>query len=316
LEQWGWFAYFVKVSILLLFERLNLYIPMNTTENIENDWLFEITPKNKFFSLNLKEVWQYRDLLMLFVKRDVVTVYKQTVLGPLWYLIQPLFTSITFTIIFNTVAGINTGTVPPFLFNLAGITVWNYFTACLNDTSDTFKKNAAIFGKVYFPRMIMPISTVISNLLKFGIQFLIFIGFYIFYYFQGAAISLNASILLFPLLIALMGILGLGLGMLISSMVTKYRDLSYLIGFGVQLLMYLSAVMYPMALIQSKMPEYAWLVQYNPLAYIIETTRYMLLNVGHISVLGLGYTICVTVLVFFVGLLVFNKTEKSFIDTV
>jgi lipopolysaccharide transport system permease protein len=306
----------VKVSIPFLFERLNLYIPMNTTENIENDWLFEITPKNKFFSLNLKEVWQYRDLLMLFVKRDVVTVYKQTVLGPLWYLIQPLFTSITFTIIFNTVAGINTGTVPPFLFNLAGITVWNYFTACLNDTSDTFKKNAAIFGKVYFPRMIMPISTVISNLLKFGIQFLIFIGFYIFYYFQGAAISLNASILLFPLLIALMGILGLGLGMLISSMVTKYRDLSYLIGFGVQLLMYLSAVMYPMALIQSKMPEYAWLVQYNPLAYIIETTRYMLLNVGHISVLGLGYTICVTVLVFFVGLLVFNKTEKSFIDTV
>jgi lipopolysaccharide transport system permease protein len=295
---------------------VQLYMQMNTTENIENDWLFEITPKNKFFSLNLKEVWQYRDLLMLFVKRDVVTVYKQTVLGPLWYLIQPLFTSITFTIIFNTVAGINTGTVPPFLFNLAGITVWNYFTACLNDTSDTFKKNAAIFGKVYFPRMIMPISTVISNLLKFGIQFLIFIGFYIFYYFQGAAISLNASILFFPLLIALMGILGLGLGMLISSMVTKYRDLSYLIGFGVQLLMYLSAVMYPMALIQSKMPEYAWLVQYNPLAYIIETTRYMLLNVGHISVLGLVYTVSVTVIVFFVGLLVFNKTEKSFIDTV
>jgi lipopolysaccharide transport system permease protein len=289
---------------------------MNTTENIENDWLFEITPKNKFFSLNLKEVWQYRDLLLLFVKRDVVTVYKQTILGPLWYLIQPLFTSITFTIIFNKVAGIETGTVPPFLFNLAGIMVWNYFTACLTGTSDTFRSNAAIFGKVYFPRLIMPLSTVISNLLKFGIQFLIFVVFYLFYYFQGAAISLNASLLFFPLLIALMGILGLGLGMLISSLVTKYRDLSYLIGFGVQLLMYLSAVMYPMALIQKKMPDYAWLVHYNPLAYIIETTRYMLLGIGSVSFWGLIYTVGVTFGLFFMGLLVFNKTEKSFIDTV
>jgi lipopolysaccharide transport system permease protein len=289
---------------------------MNDTENRDQEWLFEITPKNKFFSLNLKEVWQYRDLLLLFVKRDVVTVYKQTILGPLWYLIQPLFTSITFTIIFNKVAGIETGVVPPFLFNLAGIMVWNYFTACLTGTSDTFRSNAAIFGKVYFPRLIMPISTVISNLLKFGIQFLIFVAFYIFYYLQGAAISLNGSLLFFPVLIALMGILGLGLGMLISSLVTKYRDLSYLIGFGVQLLMYLSAVMYPMALIKDKMPDYAWLVQYNPLAYIIETTRFMLLGVGDVSVWGLVYTVGVTFGLFFMGLLVFNKTEKSFIDTV
>lgn len=289
---------------------------MNTNEDLDKDWLFEITPKNKFFSLNLKEVWQYRDLLLLFVKRDVVTVYKQTILGPLWYLIQPLFTSITFTIIFNKVAGIETGTVPPFLFNLAGIMVWNYFTACLTGTSDTFRSNAAIFGKVYFPRLIMPLSTVISNLLKFGIQFLIFVVFYLFYYFQGAAISLNASFLFFPLLIAMMGILGLGLGMLISSLVTKYRDLSYLIGFGVQLLMYLSAVMYPMALIQKKMPDYAWLVHYNPLAYIVETTRYMLLGIGTVSIWGLVYTVGVTFGLFFMGLLVFNKTEKSFIDTV
>jgi lipopolysaccharide transport system permease protein len=289
---------------------------MNSTEKTENDWLFEITPKNKFFSLNLKEVWQYRDLLMLFVKRDVVTVYKQTVLGPLWYLIQPLFTSITFTIIFNTVAGIATGTVPPFLFNLAGITVWNYFTACLSGTSDTFKANASIFGKVYFPRIITPLSVVISNLIKFGIQFFIFVAFYLYFYFKGAALNWDCTVLFFPFLILLMGILGLGLGMLISSMVTKYRDLSYLIGFGVQLLMYLSAVMYPMALIQSKMPDYAWLVQYNPLAYIIETTRYMLLGVGSISVWGMVYTVCITMIVFLLGLLVFNKTEKSFIDTV
>lgn len=285
----------------------------NTTPN---DWLFEITPKNKFFSLNLKEVWQYRDLLLLFVKRDVITVYKQTVLGPLWYLIQPLFTSVTFTIIFNNVAGIDTGTVPPFLFNLAGITVWNYFTACLTGTSDTFKANAAIFGKVYFPRIITPLSVVISNLVKFGIQFLIFIGFYIFYYFQGANLGLNGLILFFPILIVIMGMLGLGLGMLISAMVTKYRDFSHLIGFGIQLLMYLSAVMYPMSLIKDKLPGYGWLVEYNPLAYIIETARYMLLDVGEVSILGLSYTLVVTIALFFIGLLVFNKTEKSFIDTV
>jgi lipopolysaccharide transport system permease protein len=289
---------------------------MNTKNTANTDWLFEITPKNKFFSLNLKEVWQYRDLLMLFVKRDVITVYKQTVLGPLWYLIQPLFTSVTFTIIFNNIAGIDTGTVPPFLFNLAGITVWNYFTACLNGTSNTFASNAGIFGKVYFPRIITPLSIVISNLIKFGIQFLIFIAFYIYYYTQGTNLSLNILVLFFPILIVMMGILGLGLGMLISSLVTKYRDFSNLISFGVQLLMYLSAVMYPMELIRQKLPDYGWLVQYNPLAYLIETARYMLLSVGEISILGLGYTFLVTVGVFFVGLLIFNKTEKSFIDTV
>lgn len=281
-----------------------------------NDWLFEITPKNKFFSLNFKEIWQYRDLLMLFVKRDIITVYKQTVLGPLWYLIQPLFTSITFTIIFNNVAGIKTGSIPPFLFNLAGIMVWNYFTACLNGTSDTFKSNAGIFGKVYFPRIITPLSIVISNLIKFGIQFGIFVFFYIFFYFQGADLSLNLSMLFFPILISFMGILGLGLGMMISSMVTKYRDLNNLVGFGVQLLMYVSAVMYPMELIKEKLPKFGWIVEYNPLAYVIETSRYMLLNIGSISILGLIYTMVVTIVVFFIGLLIFNRTEKNFIDTV
>ena len=282
----------------------------------EEEWLFEITPKNKFLTLNLKEIWQYRDLLMLFVKRDVVTVYKQTILGPLWYLIQPLFTSIIFTIIFNNVAGIDTGSVPPFLFNLAGITIWNYFTSCLNDTSDTFKKNAAIFGKVYFPRVIMPLSVVVSNLLKFGIQFAIFIAFYIYYYFQGAEISMNGLAVFFPILVAMMGILGLGLGMIISSLVTKYRDFTYLIGFGVQLLMYLSAVMYPMALLKEKLPKYGWLVDFNPLAYIVETTRFMLLSSGEISILGLAMSFVLTILIFVGGLLMFNKTEKSFIDTV
>lgn len=286
------------------------------SKNEQEDWLFVIKPRNKFLSLNFREVWQYRDLLFLFVKRDIITAYKQTVLGPLWYLIQPLFTSLTFTIIFNNVAGINTGSVPPFLFNLTGITVWNYFTACLNGTSDTFKANASVFGKVYFPRIITPLSIVISNLIKFGIQFLIFIAFYIFYYLKGANLILNGFAIFFPFLIITMGILGLGLGMMISSMVTKYRDLSYLVSFGIQLLMYLSAVMYPMGLVKNKLPEYGWIVEYNPLAYIIETSRYILLNMGEVSVLGLIYTVSTTIAIFFIGLLVFNKIEKSFIDTV
>ena len=285
-------------------------------ENEQEDWLFVIKPKNKFLSLNLKEVWQYRDLLFLFVKRDIITVYKQTVLGPLWYLIQPLFTSLTFTIIFNNVAGISTGSVPPFLFNLTGITVWNYFTACLNGTSDTFKANANVFGKVYFPRIITPLSIVISNLIKFGIQFLIFIAFYIFYYLKGVNLILNGFAVFFPFLIITMGILGLGLGMLISSMITKYRDFSYLVSFGIQLLMYLSAVMYPMELVKNKLPKYGWIVEYNPLAYIIETSRYILLNVGEVSVLGLVYTVSIAIIIFFIGLLTFNRNEKSFIDTV
>lgn len=282
----------------------------------DTHWLYTISPKRSVINLNFKEIWQYRDLLTLFVKRDVITAYKQTVLGPLWYLIQPLFTSITFTIIFNNLAGIDTGTVPPFLFNLAGITIWNYFTSCLTGTSNTFGANASIFGKVYFPRIITPLSLVISNLLKFGIQLLIFIVFYLYFYFQGAAISLNGFILLFPVVVVLMGTLGLGFGMIISSMVTKYRDLNYLVGFGVQLLMYISAVVYPMVLVEQKMPDFVWLVKYNPLAYIIETTRYMMLNVGALPYWGLVYTFIITVAVFFMGLLLFNKTEKSFIDTV
>jgi lipopolysaccharide transport system permease protein len=282
----------------------------------KNEWLFEIKPKNNFFSINFKEIWLYRDLLLLFVKRDIVTVYKQTILGPLWYLIQPLFTAITFTIIFNNVAGIETGKTPSFLFNLTGIIVWNYFTSCLNETSDTFKKNATIFGKVYFPRIIMPISIVITNLVKLGIQFIIFVGFYVFNLMKGMENSISATILFFPFLVILMGILGLGLGMIISSIVTKYRDLSFLVGFGVQLLMYVSAVMYPMSLIKDKLPSFGWIIEYNPLAYIVETSRYLLLNDGAVSFRGLLYTTAITIIIFFLGLLIFNKTEKTFIDTV
>ncbi|WP_179018574.1 ABC transporter permease [Winogradskyella forsetii] len=283
----------------------------------DDGWLYTISSKRKLIDFNFKEIWRYRDLLFLFVKRDVVTVYKQTVLGPLWYLIQPLFTALTFTLIFNKVAEIDTGTVPPFLFNLAGVSIWNYFNTCLTATSDTFKTNAAIFGKVYFPRIIVPLSIIISNLMKFGIQLIIFIAFYIYYYFIiGAAIHVDSSIIFFPIIVLLMGLLGLGVGMIISSMVTKYRDLKFLVNFGVQLLMYVSAVMYPLALMREKLPKISWVVEYNPLAYIIETARYMLLGTGTFSWFGICYTIAITFLIFLLGIVIFNRTEKTFIDTV
>ena len=251
----------------------------NFSEN--NKWLFEITPTNSLLQLNLKEVWRYKDLLFLFVKRDVVTLYKQTILGPLWYIIQPLFTSIIFTLIFNDVAGIETPGMPSFLFNLAGITSWNYFKECLTGTADTFKKNQAIFGKVYFPRVIMPLSTIVSNLTKFGIQLVILIVFYLYYVFTGWDISPNKVILLYPILILLMASLGLGLGMIISSLVTKYRDLIFFVNFGVSLLMYVSLVNLPYSKFEEK--DLTWLVDYNPMAHLIEMSRYMIIGVGNFS---------------------------------
>ena len=282
----------------------------------DDNWLYTISAKQKLIDFNFKEIWQYRDLLFLFVKRDVVTVYKQTVLGPLWYLIQPLFTALTFTLVFNKVANIETGTVPPFLFNLAGISVWNYFKNCLTATSSTFNSNAGIYSKVYFPRVISPLSVVVSNLIKLVIQLLIFIGFYSYYYANGAAISLDKTAVLFPVLILFMALLSLGLGMIISSMVTKYRDIKYLLNFGIQLLMYISAVMYPLDLMREKLPQFAWLVEYNPIAYFIEAARYMLLSTGNISSKGLLFSGVATVVILLLGLVIFNRTEKNFIDTV
>jgi homopolymeric O-antigen transport system permease protein len=285
----------------------------------DDTWLFEISAKRKLIDLNFKEIWKYRDLLFLFVNRDIVTVYKQTVLGPLWFFIQPLFTSVIFTLIFNNIASISTGIIPAFLFNLSGITAWNYFKICFTGTSGTFRSNAAIFGKVYFPRFIVPLSKVISNLVKFGIQMIIFIGFYVYYvYFQGANLSLDSHLLLLPVYIILMAVYGLGFGMIISTLTTKYRDLSILMTFAVQLLMYLSAVPYPMGEFQDKAPQYAWIVNYNPLAHIIEGFRYSLFATDNlqfdwnslliISLLG--------IVLFLLGLVLFNRTEKTFIDTV
>ncbi len=288
--------------------------------NTQNNWLYTISPKRKLIDLNFKEIWRYRDLLFLFVRRDVITVYKQTILGPLWYFIQPLFTSIIFTLIFNDLANIPIKDgVPPFLFNLAGITSWNYFKECLTGTSDTFKKNQNIFGKVYFPRVIMPMSTVVSNLIKFGIQILVFIAFYVFYVFftdKAGSAHLELAVLLLPILIISMALLGLGFGMTISSMTTKYRDLTFLVTFGVQLLMYASAVMYPLSFFKEKLPELSWIVEYNPMTTIIEAFRYMTLGVGDYSTNKMIYAVVVSVVMFLVGLVIFNKTEKSFIDTI
>src|SRR5690554_6225192 len=258
---------------------------MQTKEN--EPWLYEIAAKNKLVELNFKEIWRYRDLLVLFVKRDITTVYKQTILGPLWFFIQPLFTSIIFTLVFNNLGSISTGSIPLFLFNLAGVTAWNYFAACFTGTSDTFRANVAIFGKVYFPRVIMPMSITISNLMKFGIQLLIFIIFYFYFLFNGLELSPNLHLFLFPVYVLMMALLGLGLGMIVSSMTTKYRDLHILVGFAISLLMYVSAVPYPLIEAREKLPGWvADLVAYNPLTQIIEGFRFMTLNTGSFGWMG------------------------------
>jgi len=285
-------------------------------KSIEGQWLYEIKPKGKFIDLNFKEIWRYRDLLMLFVRRDIVAQYKQTVLGPFWYLIQPLLTSVTFTLIFNNVAGIETPGVPPFLFNLAGITIWTYFKQCLTMTSTTFTTNAGLFGKVYFPRFISPASKVISSLFKFGIQLFIFMLFFLYYLYSGNDIQFGNTWYLLPISILNFGLIGLGLGMIFSAFTTKYRDFKILISFGIGLLMYISAVMYPLEIVKEKLPNYYWLVEYNPLAQLIEGYRFMLLNTGKANTTELFINMGFALTLLIIGLAIFNRTEKTFIDTV
>jgi lipopolysaccharide transport system permease protein len=278
----------------------------------EEPWDMEIKPQNNLLDLHLSDVWRYRDLLLLLVRRDFVSFYKQTILGPLWFFIQPLFT----TIIFNFVAGISTDGLPQPLFYLAGITAWNYFADCLTKTSTVFKDNANIFGKVYFPRLIMPLSIVVSNLVRFGVQMLLFIAMLVYYLIQGFDFGPNLYILLFPVVVALMACLGLGLGMIISAMTTKYRDLAFLVTFGVQLLMYATTVIYPLSTAIEKYPKYSWLIEYNPMTPIIETFRYGFLGNGSFSWESLGYCAGFTLLITFIGIIIFNKVEKNFVDTV
>ncbi|HTB53344.1 MAG TPA: ABC transporter permease [Ferruginibacter sp.] len=281
--------------------------------DLDEQWDMIIKPQGHLFDLKLKDVWYYRDLLFLLVRRDFVSFYKQTILGPLWFFIQPFFTTITYTFIFGNLAHISTQDIPAPLFYMAGITAWNYFSDCLIKTSTVFKDNSDVFGKVYFPRLIMPLSVVLSNLIKFAVQMLMFFLMMSFYAYKGGTFHVTIYALLFPLLVIQMALLGLGSGMIISSLTTKYRDLAFLITFGVQLLMYSTTVVYPLSAAPEK---YRWLIALNPLTPIIEAFRYGFLGRGSFTWISLGMSGLVTLCVAGFGIIIFNKVERNFIDTV
>lgn len=282
----------------------------------EENWDIEITPENSLLDLKLKDVWHYRDLLILLVRRDFVAFYKQTILGPIWFFVQPVITILMYTIIFGNLAGIPTDGVPKPLFYLAGTIIWNYFADCLTKTSTVFKDNAAMLGKVYFPRLIMPLSIVLSNLIKFAVQLMLFLVLLVFYWVKGAVIVPNAFILLFPVLILLIAAQGLGLGMIISAVTTKYRDLTFIVSFGVPLLMYTTTVIYPLSEVLQKYHNYSWLIKLNPVTAVIETFRYGFLGKGSFSWGLLGYSIIITAFLLITGTIIFNRVEKNFVDTV
>ncbi len=279
----------------------------------EQGWDLVIEPPKGWFDLHLRDLWRYRDLVLLFVRRDFVAAYKQTILGPLWHLIQPLLTTLMFTVVFGRIAGLPTDGVPQFVFYMAGTTVWGYFANCLTRTSGTFIANAGIFGKVYFPRMAVPVSVVASQLIGFAIQFGFFLCFYGMFWAKGAPIQPNRAVVLLPLLLLMMAGLGLGFGIVISALTTKYRDLQVLVGFGVQLWMYATPVIYPL----STMPEkYRWFIVANPMSAIVETFRYGFFGTGTFSWAYLGYSAAFTLALLLLGLAVFNRVERTFMDTV
>jgi lipopolysaccharide transport system permease protein len=277
------------------------------------EWDLVIRPKTGWFDLHLSDLLRYHDLTMMFVWRDFIAQYKQTILGPIWYLIQPLFTTLLFTLIFGHVAKLPTDKLPPVLFYLAGITCWNYFAECLNRTSGTFITNASIFGKVYFPRLCVPVSVVISNIIKFAIQFGLFLVFMAYYYAKGTYFHPNALMLLTPVLVVIMAVLGLGMGIIISSLTIKYRDLQVLVTFGVQLLMYATPVIYPLSMVSEK---HRWLMLANPMTALVETFRYAFLGSGTLNYLNLLYSGVIALVILFAGILLFNHVERTFMDTV
>ena len=287
------------------------------SQQAEPDWDIEITPKSNLFDLHLKDTWHYRDLLMLLVRRDFVSFYKQTILGPVWFFIQPVITIVIYTVVFGNLAGIPVDGLPKPLFYLAGIIIWNYFAECLTKTSTVFKDNSAMLGKVYFPRLIMPLSIVLSNLIRFVVQFILFVILMIVFWQRGQLPAPNFGImLLFPLLVLLIAALGLGLGMIISAVTTKYRDLAFVVTFGVPLLMYTTSVIYPLSAVMTKYPAYSWLIKFNPVTAVIETFRYGFLGRGSFSWELLGYSSAVTAVILLLGIVIFNKVEKTFVDTV
>jgi lipopolysaccharide transport system permease protein len=279
----------------------------------EQQWTEEIKSQDSLFSINFKELWHYRDLLLMLLKRDFITFYKQTILGPIWFFVQPILTSLIYVVLFGQVAKLSTDGLPQLAFYLSGITIWNYFSESLTKTSSVFQTNAAIFGKVYFPRLIMPLSIVFSGLLKFAIQFGLFVAVVLYYAFIEKSIYPNLWVLATPILILLMAAFALGLGMIFSSMTTKYKDLSFLLTFGIQLYMYITPVVYPI----SAMPEkYRWIVNANPLTGIFECFRYGYLGSGHFEPKSLLFSTVFIVLLLIIGIVTFNKVEKSFMDTV
>ena len=289
---------------------------MNSRSLIDpnNAWTKIIRPKRGLLDLRLRELWRARELIVLFVWRDFVSVYKQTVLGPLWYVIQPVLTTIVFTVIFGNIAKLPTDGLPPFLFYMAGNTIWSYFSACLVGTSNTFTANAGMFGKVYFPRMSIPISVIISNMISFAIRFGMFILFLVYFILSGSSIHPNWWILLLPVLMLIMALLGLGIGIIVSSLTTKYRDLQQLVGFGVQLLMYGTPVIYPFSTIKNGFLH--WLILANPMTSVVEVFRLAFLGVSAIDPISLLYSAGFAVIVFLAGVLIFNHVQNNFMDTV
>lgn len=287
---------------------------MEQTSSQSQNWTEEISSHHNLFDLKLKSVWKYKDLLFLMVRRDFVANYKQTLLGPLWFFISPLITSITFTIIFGNIAQLGTDDLPGILFYMSGLTLWNYFQDCLNGTASVFRANASIFGKVYFPRLIMPLSSVIGNLLKMLLQFALFLVFFFYFLLKGNPfVNPNYYILLLPLLVVIMAGMGLGLGMIISALTTKYRDFSFLLGFGLSLLMYATPIIYPL----SRVPEeYRKYLIANPVTPVIETFRYGFFGTGEFSLPALMYSTIFMIVSMLIGIVVFNKVERTFMDTV
>ncbi len=279
----------------------------------QQTWTEEIKSQNTLFSINIKEVWHYRDLLLMLVKRDYVTFYKQTILGPIWFFIQPLMTTVVYLVLFGQIAKLSTDGAPQIAFYLAGITIWNYFSEALTKTSTVFKDNASLFGKVYFPRLIMPLSIVCSGLMKFAIQFGLFIAVVLYFTFINPKIEPNLWVLITPFLVLLMATFALGLGMVFSSLTTKYKDLVFLLSFGIQLFMYATPVVYPTSAMPTK---FSWLLHINPLTGIFECFRYAYLGTGSFQPMDLLISTLLIGILFFIGIVIYNKVEKSFMDTV
>ncbi len=287
---------------------------MLPNSEIEENWSMVIEPQRNLLDLRLGELWRYKDLVLLFVQRDFVSTYKQTILGPIWYLIQPLLTTITFTVIFGNIASLPTDGLPQFLFYMSGTVVWAYFADCLNKTSNTFVNNASLFGKVYFPRLAVPVSILISSLVTFLIQFGMFLLFVLYFALRGTPIQVNwLWIFLSPVLVAVMAGLGLGFGIIISSLTTKYRDLRFLVTFGVQLMMYATPVIYPVSSIPQR---YQWIIQINPMTPIIEGFRLAFLGTGTVDMAHLLYSAAFMLVVVLLGTIIFNRVEQTFMDTV